>query len=400
MKLIPRRYFMLMTIVWIVLELFALLLCWSFARTQVRDEIYRDACVAGSILISPDDAGQWTPITGKTDAQYEAGAQELERYGYGRNMRLELHEDFKHLFVRMSLIACGSLFAAYIMLALCILGLMLRVDRRIEHMVRCVNEDGEPRVRYGVSSLDRLSLALHEQYARRMSSGERAIKDRRYMKDLLADMSHQLKTPLASMRMYVELMQRTPDMDAATRERFLSESMSQLDRTEWLVQGLLKMARLEAGAVKFNVRPANIDDALELAAAPFKLSASVSGTGLTVQGCGKVFPHDTDWLAEAIGNLIKNALEHTPGGNVCVRAVATPLTLEISVSDDGEGVSMDVLPHLFERFYSRRSSARTGSVGLGLALAKEIVTQSGGTISVESELGHGTTFNIVFLLNQ
>ena len=150
----------------------------------------------------------------------------------------------------------------------------------------------------------------------------------------------------------------------------------------------------------FDLRPANVADTLQMAAAPFVLIARESGTELKVNGCGAVFPHDADWLAEAVGNLIKNALEHAPGGHVAVRANATPLTVEISVTDDGEGISMDVLPHLFERFYSRSSAVKSGSVGLGLALAKEIVTQCGGTISVESAPGRGTAFNIVFLVNK
>lgn len=400
MKLIPRRYGLLLTIVFVILELMAVVMSWELTRVRIRAEVRSDAYLAGSVLLSPDNASEWSSIAGKSEAQYAAGSAQLGRYGYDADMRPELHPDFRPLFTWVCALLCGSILAAYLLFLACMVLLMFRVDRRINHMAHCVAADSEPRVRYGVSSLDRLALALHEQYARRASSGERAINDRRYMKDLLADMSHQLKTPLASMRMYVELMQNMPDMDAATRERFLNESMGQLDRTEWLVQGLLKMARLEAGAVRFNPRPAPIDETLELAAAPFRLIAQSSGTELTVTGCGAELTHDADWLAEAIGNLIKNALEHAPGGHVAVCAVATPLTVEISVSDDGEGVALDVLPHLFERFYSRPSSVKPGSVGLGLALAKEIITQSGGTISVDSELGRGTAFNVVFLLNK
>ena len=400
MKLIPRRYFLLMAAVFAALELAAAALSWSAACRQVRAEVEADAYLAGSVLLSPDNALEWSAISGRTQEQLEAGLPPLARCGYDAGLNPTRHPDFFRLFGTCCAIACGAVAAAFALFFACMAALLWRVNRRVERMADCVAVDGEPNARYGPASLDRLALALHEQYARRMSSGERAINDRRYMKELLADMSHQLKTPLASLRMYVELMQRMPEMDGETRARFLSESMGQLERTEWLVQGLLKMARLEAGAVKLNLRDAPIDETLETAAAPFRLGAQMSGTRLTVEGCGACFPHDADWLAEAIGNLIKNALEHAPGGSVCVRAVATPLTIELSVSDDGDGIAPDVLPHLFERFYSRPSSTRTGSVGLGLALAREIVTLSGGAISVESEPGQGTTFNIVFLLNK
>lgn len=400
MRAIPRSCFLLLMAAFIALEAFALSLSWYCAREQVLRELKSDAYLAGSALLAPEDAISWSPISGAAPEQYAAGSAALERYGYGVDMNPALHPDFHTLLGRFATLSCGSILAAFVAFASLMKLLMWRTEWRIDRMTRAVALDAEPAARYGINALDRLSLALHEQYARHASSGERAIKDRKYMKDLLADMSHQLKTPLASMRMYVELMQRMPDMDEDTRKRFLSESMSQLERMEWLVQGLLKMARLEAGAVKLKPRMTCIDDTLELAAAPFRLSARLSGASLNVSGCGAVFQHDADWLAEAIGNLIKNALEHAPGGHVEVRAVATPLTVEISVCDDGEGVSLDVLPHMFERFYSRRSNVKPGSVGLGLALAKEIVTQSGGTISVESEPGQGTTFNIVFLLNR
>ncbi len=400
MRSIPRSCALLLTAVLLALEVCAAALSWQCARQQVLRELESDAYLAGSALLAPDDAITWSPISGGTAEQYAAGSAALERYGYGVDMNPALHPDFYPLFTRLACLSCGAVLVAFGLFA-CVMWLSLMYTQlRIDRLTRAVAADSEPVAHYGISALDQLSLALHEQYARRASSGERAIKDRRYMKDLLADMSHQLKTPLASMRMYVELMQRMPDMDAATRERFLGESMDQLERMEWLVQGLLKMARLEAGSVRLELRPALIDDTLDQAAAPFRLSAQLSGTQLSVTGCGATFPHDAEWLAEAIGNLIKNALEHAPGGHVDVRAVATPLTVEICVRDDGEGVALDVLPHLFERFYSHRSAVKSGSVGLGLALAKEIVTQSGGTISVESEPGRGTAFNIVFLLNK
>lgn len=400
MKLVPRRYYALLFILFIILEVCAAVGSWEIAGSQVKRQLKSDAYLVGSVLSAPDDAATWSVISGGTPEQYERGAAELERFGYGLSMRPKIHPDFMLLFRHICMLNCGIVLIAYAAFAGCALTLMRKVSRCIDKLSDCVSGDAEPDVHYGVSALDRLSLALHEQYARRQTNGERAILDRRYMKDLLADMSHQLKTPLAGMRMYVELMQRTPDMDADTRARFLDECMKQLERTEWLVQGLLKMARLEAGAVKFDLRPANVDDTLQMAAAPFVLIARESGTELNVNGCGAVFPHDADWLAEAVGNLIKNALEHAPGGHVAVRANATPLTVEISVTDDGEGISMDVLPHLFERFYSRSSAVKSGSVGLGLALAKEIVTQCGGTISVESAPGRGTAFNIVFLVNK
>lgn len=400
MKLIPMRYYKIFIIMFIIMELCAAAGSWYLARAQVRREIISDTYLVGSVLESPYNAPAWSVISGGTETQYARGAEILNRFGYDAYMQPELHPDFSAIFGSACALSCGAVLFAFMLFGGCTSMLMRRIEQRIDAFAECVSNDAEPYVHYGISALDRLSLALHEQYARRQTTGERAILDRRYMKDLLADMSHQLKTPLAGMRMYVELMQRTPDMDKDTRTRFLNECMKQLERTEWLVQGLLKMARLEAGAIKFDLRRANIDDTLYMAASPFKLIASEAGTQLTVTGCGAVFPHDAEWLAEAVGNLIKNALEHAPGGHVDVRATATPLTVEISVSDDGEGIALDVLPHLFERFYSRSSAVKSGSVGLGLALAKEIVTQCGGTISVDSAPEHGTVFNIVFLMNK
>ncbi len=225
------------------------------------------------------------------------------------------------------------------------------------------------------------------------SQKELLLKDRNYLADSLADISHQLKTPITSITMMTDLLKYEEDEEK--RREFLEVIESQLSRVNWLIVTLLKLSKIDAGTVKFCSRRENLKNILENAVKPFALTAEISGVVLTVQCEEGIFiDADKNWYTEAISNIVKNCIEHTKnGGFVKVSASETPLFTKIMISDNGSGIAKEDLPHIFERFYQGRNHSQS-SVGIGLALCKAIFNNQNSAVEVRSRENSGTEFEI------
>lgn len=227
------------------------------------------------------------------------------------------------------------------------------------------------------------------------ADSERRAKE--FLRDTISDISHQLKTPIAALNIYNGILQQET-ADAATVREFTSLSEQELDRIESLVQSLLKMARLDAGAITLEQLPENVFDLLEHIKSQYSFRAEQEGKEIVLEGDERtVVSCDRIWLTEAIGNLVKNALDHTAQGDcILVRWQQSPCLTQIMVEDTGSGIHSEDLYHIFKRFYRSRFSKDTQGVGLGLPLAKSIVEAHQGSIEVHSKLGQGTAFTINF----
>ena len=227
------------------------------------------------------------------------------------------------------------------------------------------------------------------------ADSERQAKE--FLRDTISDISHQLKTPIAALNIYNGILQQET-ADAATVREFTSLSEQELDRIESLVQSLLKMARLDAGAITLERAPENVFDLLEHIKRQYSFRAEQEGKEIVLEGDEQtVFSCDRTWLTEAIGNLVKNALDHTAQGDrILVRWQQSPCLTQITVEDTGSGIHSEDLYHIFKRFYRSRFSKDTQGVGLGLPLAKSIVEAHQGSMEVHSKLGQGTAFTINF----
>lgn len=227
------------------------------------------------------------------------------------------------------------------------------------------------------------------------ADSERQAKE--FLRNTISDISHQLKTPIAALNIYNGILQQEAS-DAATVQEFTSLSEQELDRIEALVQSLLKMARLDAGAITLEQSPENISELLEHIKGQYSFRADQEGKEIALEGDEQtVLLCDRIWLGEAIGNLVKNALDHTTQGDrILIRWQQSPCLTTITVEDTGSGIHPEDLYHIFKRFYRSRFSKDTQGVGLGLPLAKSIIESHQGSIEVLSELGQGTTFAINF----
>jgi signal transduction histidine kinase len=245
----------------------------------------------------------------------------------------------------------------------------------------------------GEGSFSLLKNDLYKVTVRLREQAELLQKDKTALSNLIADISHQIKTPLTSLGVLADLLAEDPP--EADRRAFVERLRTQLGRIQWLVNAVLKLARLDAGTAAFKSEPVDVRRLIERALEPLQIPLEIKKQRLVIHGGeGASFTGDLNWSAEALTNVVKNCVEHTPeGGRVEISYGANTLYAEIIVSDDGEGIASQDIPHIFNRFY-RGEKAGENNVGIGLALAKAIFNAQGGDISVRSQSGVGTSFDI------
>lgn len=247
-----------------------------------------------------------------------------------------------------------------------------------------------------------LSILKNEIYKVTVTLREQAEllkKDKRFLADSISDISHQLKTPITSMVVMTDLI-ADENLPQEKRAEFTKNIRSQLERLQWLVASLLKLSKIDAGAIEFKKEKVNIRSLIDKACEPLLIPLEIKEQALEIRGDDQIcFVGDMNWSAEAITNVIKNCVEHTPhGGKICVNFGETPIYTWIKIQDNGEGILADDLPHIFERFYRGRK-AQKDSIGIGLAMSKSILQNQGGAIEASSEEAKGAQFTIKFYKN-
>lgn len=226
------------------------------------------------------------------------------------------------------------------------------------------------------------------------TASEDAKKDKIYLADSLADISHQLKTPLTSMIIMTEVLEN--ETDSSKRADFIRIMEEQLNKMQWLITTLLKLSKLDADTADFNIKKLNCADIIEKSLKPFAIQTDIKGIEVKKDIDPFDFDGDENWSIEALENIIKNCIEHTAdGGTLCITSKSNSIYNEIQISDNGCGIAPEDLPHIFERFYHGKNSS-SENVGIGLALAKAVLSKENADIEVKSREGMGSTFTIRF----
>lgn len=251
------------------------------------------------------------------------------------------------------------------------------------------NKDGE---------LSRLRNELYKTTVILREAAENSEEEKEKLSIAIADISHQLKTPLTSIRIMLDNISDNPDMLQEIREDFIQDISKQVEHMSSLVISLLKIAKFDAGTIKMENEEIDakklIDSVINNLAILIEIKEIEVITKIDEKA---IFIADYKWQQEALTNILKNAIEHSqPKSNIYIIVENTSIFLKIKIKDEGQGIAQKDLKHIFERFYKAKN-CNEDSIGIGLSLAKTIIEQNNGYIKATSEVGKGTLFEIKYI---
>ena len=253
-----------------------------------------------------------------------------------------------------------------------------------------IQDNNEDELSVLKNELYKITVMLKEQ-------AENSAKDKINLKNSLEDISHQLKTPLTSITIMLDNILDSPDMDLQTRNEFIKDIYREIANIKFLVQNLLILSKFDANTITFNENEEKLEDIIEEAKQNVASICDLKNIQIIVEGKEDAKTTcDLKWQVEAITNILKNCAEHS-NNNTKIKVLYSENNMysEIVIKDEGSGIDQKDLKHIFERFYKGKNSDKD-SIGIGLSLAKTIIEKDNGFITVDSELGKGTTFNIKY----
>lgn len=334
--------------------------------------------------------------------EYQKGQAELTKYGIDTNetnsIILVQKQMKQNLISNIILIILFSILCMVIILAY-----LKRRDKKINQITQYINEIKNRKYDLDINenSEDELSNLKNELYKITVmlkEESEISKKDKENIKMSVEDISHQLKTPLTSITIMLDNLKDNPNMDEKTKQKFIFEISKQIDWINWLVISMLKLSKLDANVVQFYEEKINLKKLINEIVKNLEIPIEIKNQQIIVEGDENAsFVGDYKWQQEAITNIIKNCIEHNKEkGKLFIKYEENTLFTKITISDEGEGISKEDLKHIFERFYKGQNSSEN-SVGIGLALAKNIIEKNNGMISCKSELDKGTEFVIKYM---
>ena len=325
----------------------------------------------------------------------------LERYGLTKEILdfNSFHISFRNNLIRTNIIAISL---SMVILIISFVVFYYNEQRKIKsiskYMNEILNDNYALNIRdYGNGYISDLKNDIYKVTIKLKEQSDLSIKDKKNLEETLSDISHQLRTPLTSMYVINDLLKT--DIDDKTRKEFLQKNYVQLERIEWLIASLLKMSRLDSGVVKLDIKKFKVLDVIERAIETLKIPMELKNIDLVIE-CNEDIKIlvDLSWTAEALLNIIKNAMEHSEKKSIIkIEVIDNPIYTEIKIIDNGEGIRKEDIGHIFERFYKVNNSKE--SIGIGLNMAKKIIDLEKGDISVNSKIGKGTTFSVKFYKN-
>ncbi len=241
-----------------------------------------------------------------------------------------------------------------------------------------------------------LESEIHKMSVKLREGAHLLQKEKIYLTDSIADISHQLRTPLTTINLVMSFLQKK-DLKEKEKIKYITEINSQLRRIDWLISSLLKISKIDAGTIIMKKDKIQVSKVVAKAFEPLMVPFEIRGQifEYLANGSEKFFG-DLNWSVEALSNIIKNCMEHTPdGGTIKVFAKENILYTKIVIEDTGSGIGKEDLPHVFERFYRGKDSSDS-SIGIGLALSRMIIQRQDGSIKVENRKSGGSRFIIKF----
>lgn len=276
-------------------------------------------------------------------------------------------------------------------------------NNKISEITQYINEinDKNYALKIDENSEDELSNLRNDLYKITIllkEETERSNKDKQKLKTSLEDISHQLKTPLTSISIMLDNLIQNPEMDKQTRTKFIYKISEQIEGINFLVISLLKLTKIESYSIEFQKQNINVAKLINESVKKLEIPLEIKKQEVIINGSNETtFIGDYKWQTEAITNIIKNCIEHTPNDKkIYINFEENNLFTKITIRDEGEGIDKKDIRHIFERFYKGTNSS-DNSFGIGLALSKSIIERDNGYIKCESKVGEGTTFIIKYM---
>lgn len=325
----------------------------------------------------------------------------LKKYGYTNNLSYikklenEMYSNMKFNIV----VIC--------VFGILILTIVLIYNRKKEREIKKINKylneinNGNYELKIEENCEDELSKLKNELYKTTVllrETAENSEQEKINLSNSLADISHQIKTPLTSIRIMLDNIEDNPNMDSKTREEFIEDISKQIDWISSLAISLLKLAKFDAGAIKMNDQEVNVKKLINNVISNLAILLDIKNIKIEQKiDDDTIIKADYNWQLEALTNIIKNAIEHShDNGTIHIDVENNSVFVKIKIRDEGEGINKKDIKHIFDRFYKAKKSSEN-SIGIGLSLAKTIIEQENGYIKVDSEVDRGTTFEIKYL---
>ena len=271
--------------------------------------------------------------------------------------------------------------------------------KEIEKYIEAINNKNYT-LKISENSEDEFSNLSNELYKTTVMLKEQASNSQKSQKTLqtyIEDISHQLKTPLTSISIMLDNIIDNPDMEIETRQKFLHEINRQIEWFNWLVIALLKLSKIDSGTAVFTKKEINVEKIINHVIQNLAIPLDIKQQKIIVNGNSSKFIGDYNWQLEALTNIVKNCIEHTPNHkNIYIKFEENNFDTKITIRDEGVGIAKEDIKHIFERFYKGKNSSEN-SIGIGLALAKSIIERDNGYIICSSKEGEGTTFEIKYM---
>ena len=338
----------------------------------------------------------------KNTEQYEKGQTELSKYGIeiDKINSIKLIENQMKTNLKLNIL----IIVLFSILWMTIIVLYLRKrDKKIKQITNYINQIKNKKYDLNIeeNTEDELSNLKNELYKITImlkEESEISKKDKENLKMSVEDISHQLKTPLTSITIMLDNLKDNPNMEEKTKQKFIFEISKQVEWINWLVISMLKLSKLDANVVQFYDEKINLKKFIGEIIKNLEIPIEVKNQKIIIDGDENVsFIGDYKWQQEAITNIIKNCIEHNENnGTIYINYEENSLFTKITIRDEGEGIPKEDLKHIFERFYKGKNSSEN-SVGIGLALAKNIIEKNNGMINCKSELDKGTEFVIKYM---
>ena len=325
----------------------------------------------------------------------------LEKYGYTQNtVAIEEISKERSSFIKIDI---AIIIAGGIAVTIVILSYNKKREEKISDINSYIGKvnSGNYELKIEENGEDELTKLRNELYKTTVllrETAENSEKEKTNLSNSLTDISHQLKTPLTSIRIMIDNIQNNPDMDEKTRNEFIEDISKQIDWISSLVISLLKLAKFDAGSIVMRDEEINVKKLIQNIISNLAILIDIKDIKIEENISEQITLFaDYNWQLEALTNIIKNCVEHSfDGGKIKIEAESNSVFTKIIIADEGEGIEKKDLNRIFERFYKSAKSSEN-SIGIGLALAKTIIEKERGYIKVESEVGKGTKFEIKYL---